>query len=212
MFPDISVITTVLIAGLTLAAIPGPSMIYVLSISISQGRAAGFASSVGLALGGIIHALLTVMGISVLITKTPMLMTSVQIAGAIYLLYLGIETLKEKNISETSIKINVVANKSIFNIFRQGVLVELLNPKTILFFLAFLPQFVTKNTEYSSVHMFILGLLVPLTAIPYDLIATFSGRHIADKIAGSNRTQYTIKYISGGILILLSLYTLFSAI
>jgi len=211
MLPDLGVIITVIIAGLTLAAIPGPSMLYVLSISISQGTEAGLASSLGLALGGIIHAFLAAVGISILIARTPILLTAVQIAGAIYLLYLGIQIIRESNSSETSIELIEVKKQSIFQIFKQGILVELLNPKTILFFLAFLPQFITSNTENSSVYIFIVGLLVPLTAIPYDLIAVYSGPRLANKIVGSDSAQNIVKYISGGILILLSLYTLISA-
>ena len=210
MFPDFTSIMAVTIAGLTLAASPGPSMMYVVSISMSQGRMAGFASSVGLALGGMIHAIIASIGLGALIVKMPVVFQGIQILGAFYLFYLGVKTILEKSITSEDLVVENIDKKSLNLIFKQGVIVELLNPKTILFFLAFLPQFINSDTEHLKLHMFILGIIVPLTAIPFDVIATVSGRYLADKIAGSKNMQNTIKYISGAILIILALITILS--
>ena len=212
MFPDFTSIMAVIIAGLTLAAIPGPSMMYVVSLSMSQGRMAGFASSVGLALGGMVHAIIASIGLGALIVKSPYLLGGVQIIGAFYLFYLGVNTIREKSITSEDLVVEKVDKKSLYAIFRQGIIVELLNPKTILFFIAFLPQFIDSNTEYLKLNMLILGILVPLTAIPFDAIATVSGRYLADKIASSGNMQNSIKYISGAILIILALMTIVSVL
>lgn len=212
MFPDFTSIMAVIIAGLTLAAIPGPSMMYVISLSMSQGKMAGFASSVGLALGGMVHAIIASIGLGSVIVKLPYVLGGIQITGAFYLFYLGVNTILEKSITSEDLVVKKVDKKSLSLIFRQGIIVELLNPKTILFFMAFLPQFIESNTEYLKLNMFILGIIVPLTAIPFDAIATVSGRFLADKIAGSKNMQNTIKYISGAILIILALVTILSVL
>ena len=204
MYPSFDSIMMVAIAGLAMSATPGPSMLYVLSLSMGQSQKAGLVSSLGLAVGGMIHVALAALGVSAVFAYMPGAMTSVKVIGAIYLFYLGVSMIREKNSSVEQMKIRAVSERPLSSIFYQGIIVELFNPKTILFFLAFLPQFVMTEGEHISIHMLILGILIPLTAVPSDLIMAITGGALANKIAGSEFAQNAMKWISGGFLIFLS--------
>ncbi|MGB0495190.1 MAG: LysE family translocator, partial [Kangiellaceae bacterium] len=141
MFPSLETILLVLSAGFALAATPGPSMLYVLSRSIEQDYKAGFASSAGMAIGGMFHAIIAATGIASVIILSPTLYSSIKYAGAIYLLYLGFNMLKHNiKLDEVSLDLKskeeldtkLEKNKMTYKkIFVQGMLVELSNPKTI---------------------------------------------------------------------------------
>lgn len=204
MFPDVATIIVVAIAGLAMSAIPGPSMLYVLSRSMGQSHTAGLVSSLGLAVGGGVHVLLAVLGITVLINNMPAVMMLIKYCGALYLAYLGITTIFEKPVAPEAVTIYPVKNTPPLNIFLQGVLVEVLNPKTIIFFIAFLPQFIEPNNKFAIYHLLFLGALIPITAIPADVLVAFTGGMLAKKIATSSMAQRVISLVAGGILILLA--------
>ncbi|MBY0573064.1 MAG: LysE family translocator, partial [Undibacterium sp.] len=142
----------------------------------------------GLAAGGICHALLAALGLSVIITEFPQLLQSIRILGAIYLTYLAYDALKSalqtqqnamSNMQNEPVKSASGANKRWINLFFNGFLIELSNPKTIIFFLSFMPQFASDN---STTSMFLLSALIPITAIPADLLAIFAGTFIARQV------------------------------
>jgi threonine/homoserine/homoserine lactone efflux protein len=127
------------LAALAMNAAPGPSNLYVLSRSLAQGAAGGLVSALGLALGSLFHVALAVAGLAALLSYAPTLYDAIRLAGAAYLIYLGIKTLRAPG---ASMPANGGARRSLARILFDAALVEMLNPKTALFFLAFLPQFV----------------------------------------------------------------------
>ena len=197
--PDLQTILIVTIAGLTLSASPGPSMLYVLSRSIGQDTTAGIASSIGLCIGGILLAILSAFGLSIVVQQSEVLFSSIKIAGACYLIYLGLQIIK--SVGKDELKINKIEKDSFSRILFQGILVELLNPKTIIFFIAFLPQFIILDSQNVTLQLLVLGILVPLTAIPSDLIVCFASGLLANKLSKNSRISIFLNCASGLILI-----------
>src|SRR5438876_2863228 len=126
-----------LLAALIIAAIPGPGIFYVAARTLSEGRGAGIASTFGTALGGLVHVIAGGLGVSVIILASAQLFTGLKLIGALYLIWLGIRTFREAG----NMPQDQVGSAAAQRAFRDGVLVEALNPKTAAFFLAFIPQF-----------------------------------------------------------------------
>ena len=202
--PEWETIAIVAFAGLALSASPGPSMLYVLSRSIGQSHQAGLMSAAGLAAGGLVHVVAAALGLAVVFTWFPAVFVALKLAGALYLCYLGVSMLLEK-LADSQQQLKKVQPLSLRQIFYQGILVEALNPKTLLFFVAFLPQFVDPENGSVSTQMLILGALVPLTAIPSDLIVALTGGGIAARLARSPLANRVLNWLGGLILILLGL-------
>ncbi len=201
--PSFEAIITVLIAGFMISASPGPSMMYVLSRSVGQSRAAGFASSVGLAIGGVLLAIGSALGLAVIFEYSSGLYRAISFAGAAYLFYLGYDMIS--NAGKEKLEISRVKSEKFSKIMYQGILVELLNPKTILFFLAFLPQFVDYSRADVTTQMMILGILVPLTAIPSDVFVSVVGGTLTNKLSRHSSCGIVLTWIGGLILIALAL-------
>jgi threonine/homoserine/homoserine lactone efflux protein len=199
--PTIETIFAVTLAGLALSASPGPSMLYVLSRSIGQSRNAGFMSAAGLATGGLVLALATAMGLAALFTTSPVAYAIVQYGGAAYLFYLGVDMICSRD--ETTSEVQEIRRTSLWRVFYQGVVVEVLNPKTILFFIAFIPQFVDAELGSLPAQMLVLGILVPLTAIPSDLIVASTGGTLATQITRNQLIHQALKWAAGLFLIAL---------
>ena len=144
-----------LAAALVIAVIPGPGIFYVAARTLSEGRASGFASTAGTALGGLVHVLAGSVGISAIILASAELFTTVKFIGALYLVWLGIRTFR--NAGRTlSLESEPVGDK---RAFRDGVLVEALNPKTAAFFLAFIPQFLDPAATSPTLQFIMLGAI-----------------------------------------------------
>ncbi len=191
---SLSSLFTVIVAGLLLSASPGPSMAYVLSRSVQFGHGGGLASSLGLAVGGMLHALFAALGLSIIAIQFPWMLQVIKYLGALYLTYLVYDSFKaslnfsvpDTNSGDASAIIpsnqsTDTQRQTYSRLFINGVLIELSNPKTILFFLSFMPQFVQ---HFSTVGMFFLSSLIPITAIPADLLAIFAGGLIASRVRG----------------------------
>lgn len=206
--PTTETILLVTLAGLALSASPGPSMLYVLSRSIGQSRNAGLMSAAGLAVGGFVHVVAAALGLAAVFNYVPIAYTVIRVLGALYLIYLGVQMLLEKD-NESDNELEEVKKTSLLQIFNQGVLVEVLNPKTILFFVAFLPQFVYPDNGSITLQMLILGTLVPLTAIPSDLIVAMTGGTIAQKLSENRRISKLLTWLGGIFLIGLGLRIFF---
>ena len=189
----------VALAGLALSASPGPSMLYVLSRSIGHSRNAGYISAVGLATGGMLLAIATAFGLSVLLAQSPVVYEIVRYCGAAYLMYLGFGMVAAKD--EDTQKMGDVQPTSLWQIFYEGVVVEILNPKTVLFFLAFVPQFVDAERGSYVLQMLILGLLVPLTAVPSDIVVALTGGTLAQRLSSNRAIHLSLKWLGGFFLI-----------
>lgn len=143
------------IASLLLNITPGNDMIYVASRSISQGSTAGYFSALGIFAGCFIHILAAIFGLSIVIAKSAIMFEVIKYAGAAYLVYLGIKMLITKHREVITDK--NVRQQNNWNLFKQGVFTNALNPKVAIFFLSFLPQFVNPSSPYLKIQLLILG-------------------------------------------------------
>jgi threonine/homoserine/homoserine lactone efflux protein len=155
--PSLSNFLTFALATLILNITPGPDLMYIVARSLGQGRRAGIVSSLGIATGCLLHTFLAAFGISAVLRSSPVAFALVRYAGAAYLVYLGMRLLCRRDSADSSpLKARPAA--SLGAIFRQGVFTNALNPKVALFFLAFLPQFVSPQRGPIAVQMAALGL------------------------------------------------------
>jgi threonine/homoserine/homoserine lactone efflux protein len=214
---QLNTILAVLLAGLLLSSSPGPSMAYVLSRSVQFGHLGGLASSLGLAVGGLIHALLAALGLAIIVVKFPLLMQVLKYLGALYLSYLAFEALKSAfqkqdlhNSQKTQNKFTqnrILSRHAMWKLFSNGVLIEVSNPKTIIFFLSFMPQFIS---NHSTIGVFLLSALIPLSAIPADLIAIFAGGLVAKKVNTHYWLLRLINFLVAALLFGIAMYIVLS--
>jgi len=206
--PSTDTLILVALAGLALSFTPGPSMLYVLSRTLGQGWQAGIASSVGLALGGILLAVAAAVGLSTVLKHSDFVFYAIKVAGALYLIYLGSDGIISafRSTPDDDQPAYAVNREPPSRLIGQGVLVEVLNPKTILFFLAFVPQFVSAENGNTIVQMLILGSLVPLTAIPSDVMVSLGGNVVVHRIRRNRSAQIVLEILAGAFLIGIGLH------
>lgn len=195
-----------LIAALALLLLPGPSVLYVVTRSIDQGRIAGLVSVVGNALGSGILAAAGAAGLSAILASSALAFSIVKYLGAAYLIYLGIRRL----FGSDGLTPTPIERKSLSNTFWQGTLVALLNPKTALFFLAFLPQFVDPSRGHIWEQTLLLGLTFVGMGICTDSIYALLAGTFGNWIKQQDSLQVGQRYFSGGIYVTLGLFAAFS--
>jgi len=193
--------------AILLLLVPGPAVLYIISRSVGHGRPAGLVSAMGIATGSLFHVAAATLGLSALLVSSAAAFQVVKYAGAAYLIYLGIRTLRS---SDASFFQPASSQRSLGNIFGQGVLVNLLNPKTALFFLAFLPQFVDPGRGHATLQILELGVLFSLMGWMSDSVWALVAGTFAEKIRGSVRLRRGQRKVSGGALIALGLASVFS--
>jgi threonine/homoserine/homoserine lactone efflux protein len=162
-------------AALVLTLVPGPVVLYIITRSVDQGRKAGLVSVLGLEIGNFFHVAAATLGLSAILLSSALAFNVVKYLGAAYLIYLGIRKL----MTRSEVEEQAVQRDSLRRIFLQGIVVATLNPKTALFFFAFLPQFVDPARNV-TLQIFVLGVIVVMTAIVtdtlYALAAGLAGR------------------------------------
>lgn len=189
-------------AAFTLAVIPGPGMLYVLARTVRGGKREGILSTLGTSVAGLLHTLAAALGISAILATSAVAFAVIKWLGAAYLIYLGVRMWLEKP-SEADIQVNTDSTSS-KNVFTQGILTEALNPKTALFFLAFIPQFVNP-----AGHVFLqfvaLGFITTLLTSGADLVVAFAAGSLSG-VLKNRRGQKVQRVASGGALIGLGVY------
>jgi threonine/homoserine/homoserine lactone efflux protein len=166
-------------AALALVVIPGPAVLYILAQSVEHGRRAGVVSALGVASGGLVHIVAAAVGISALVVSSAVAFSIVKYAGAAYLLYLGVRRLLDRSGGAEDA---VPGDARAAAIFRRGVVVNVLNPKTALFFLAFLPQFVDPARGPVLAQILMLGLLFVLLALVSDSLYAVAAGALAARL------------------------------
>jgi threonine/homoserine/homoserine lactone efflux protein len=200
--PPFETLLTVALAGLALSATPGPSMLYVLSRSVGQSRGAGIASAIGLGLGGVALAVATALGLAALFAAFDWIVPTLRLLGSLYLIWLGVDMIREARASASmAIRTETVEDRTFWDIVRQGVLIEMLNPKTVLFFALFLPPFVDPGAGAVKLQLLALGILVPLTALPSDILVAFLGGTAAEAIRRNENIRLGLAWLGGLTLI-----------
>src|SRR5215211_1539625 len=154
-----------MLASLALAVVPGPAVLYIVAQSVDQGRLAGLVSALGIGTGGLVHVIAATVGLSSLLASSATAFTIVKYAGAGYLILLGIRRLLTR---EEAGEEALQPPRDNRQIFRDGVVVNVLNPKTALFFLAFLPQFVDPGASSATLQILLLGLVFVVIAFCSD--------------------------------------------
>ena len=196
-------------AALVLLAIPGPAVLYVTSRSIGLGRSAGLVSALGIGVGTLVHvaAAAAAVGLSALLMSSAAVFGLVKYLGAAYLIYLGLQKLRGAESLDLS---GEAPRANLSRVFGQGVIVNILNPKTALFFFAFLPQFVDPSRGNVALQILFLGTLFAAMGITSDsLWALFAGT-VARRLSRNTGWMRTQRYVSGGMLISLGLATAFA--
>jgi len=204
----VETLITFTFAALLMNLSPGPSFLYVMARSIAQGTRGGMAAVAGLACGSFIHAMAVALGLSTVFLYSPAIYTTLKIAGALYLLYLGVHHFRSSAPQLSTV--TQLPQKRLPTIFRESVVVELTNPKTILFYLAVLPQFVNYDVGQVSLQLIILGLIVTISAIPCDLLVCFSASRAAAWLNRNGKARQWLDRVAGSILITLGGYVLVS--
>jgi len=193
-------------AALALLLMPGPAVLYIIARSVDQGRLAGVVSALGLEVGTLVHVGAATLGLSALLASSAMAFTVVKLLGALYLIYLGVRRLLEKDPLPHEAA-TPIERQSLSAIFRQGVVVNLLNPKLALFFLAFLPQFVAPAGWPVWHQILILGLIFGGMAICTDSAYALLAGTVGGWLKQSWAVQRGQKYVTGGIYVALGVVT-----
>ncbi|MEM9451340.1 MAG: LysE family translocator [Cyanobacteria bacterium P01_E01_bin.6] len=189
-------------AAIALAITPGPGILYVMTRTLKGGKREGVMSSFGTAVGGMVHVFAAAFGISVIFATSALAFNLVKYLGAAYLIYLGIKTLRS---SGSLIDMTTLQSAGSQRAFLQGITVEVLNPKTALFFLAFIPQFI--NPEGIVFAQFLmLGTLSITLNTSADLVVALLAGPLGQRLATNRRLQARQRYLTGTGLIALGGY------
>ena len=186
------------LASVALAVVPGPAVTYIVMHSVDKGRRAGLASAAGVASGGLVHVAAATVGLSALIASSATAFTVVKLVGAAYLIVVGVRRIAGGDDSE-----QVQAPPApLRRIYRQGVIVNVFNPKTALFFLAFLPQFVDRHASVPP-QVALLGLTFAAIAFVSDCLYALLADLLAGRLRRSSRSAWVRRYLSGAIFVAL---------
>ena len=202
--PDATALTIFVTATLALLLTPGPAVLYIVGRSIEQGRMAGFVSTLGIGLGSVVHVIFAALGLSALLMQSALAFSVVKFAGAAYLIFLGIRTLTTKTKTMTT---QHVEKEKLSTIFWQGMVVNILNPKTALFFFAFLPQFVSPSAGPVAPQILLLGAIFVGLAVVSDSIYAMIAGTASQFLSGNIRVARFQKYVAGTIYIFLGMVT-----
>ncbi|MCJ1783779.1 LysE family translocator [Mammaliicoccus sciuri] len=191
-----------LITVLIICITPGIDMMFILNRSISQGRDAGLYSALGVSVGAVVHTVLSGLGLSVILQTSVVLFTIIKIVGAVYLIYLGIQMFISK---QSSISIKKTVYQSRRKLFVQGVITNVTNPKVALFFISFIPQFISVDNQYGPIPFLILGsIFAVMGAITSFIIAIFSSS-LTTKLRDNIVAEKIINKISGAVFVILGI-------
>lgn len=189
------------LAGIALNLVPGPDTFYILGRSIAQGRSIGLASSLGVSTGGLVHTLFAAVGLSALVTASATAFMVVKIIGAIYLVYLGARMLLTKADKVTVVE--TFDNASFFAAFKQGLITNVLNPKVAMFFLAFLPQFISADSPSHFMSFMVLGMTFVATCLLWGGFVAWSSAAISGSLRRNPKYLSYINKATGSLMVLL---------
>ena len=200
--PSLSTYAVFVVTCLALLAIPGPAVLYIVSRSIDQGRTAGLLSVLGVTTGTLVHITAAAIGLSSLVLASTVAFDAVRYAGAAYLVFLGVRRLLTRHADAV---LEERTPRSLRRLYTQGLVVNLLNPKTIVFIFAFIPQFVDVNAGHVGAQIFLLGLTLAGLGLMSDSLYAIVAGSIADRLRGSRAVAGFERWFGGGILVGLGL-------
>ena len=195
--PDLAILAQFAIATLIIAITPGPDMTLFVGRSLSQGRAAGLACMSGAMTGIMVHTLLVTLGLSALIAASPQAFLALKIFGAGYLIWLAIQAIRHG--SAFSLDGKSVSQRSLVGNWAMGLAINLLNPKIVLFFMTFLPQFVSANDPHAAQKLLFLGLLFIPISLPVTVPMVLAADRFSALLRGKPRVMRIVDYLFAGI-------------
>ncbi|HVP01847.1 MAG TPA: LysE family translocator [Solirubrobacteraceae bacterium] len=207
--PSVSTLGVFAAASLALIAVPGPSVLYIVTRSIEHGRSAGLVSMLGVQAGALVHVTAAALGLSALLASSAVAFSAVTWVGGAYLVYLGIRRLRAGTLTDLGQNPPPVGRAALF---RQGALVNVLNPKTAIFFLAFLPQFVDPARGTPALQALALGLCFIAIAILSDGTYALLAGSVGDRLRRNAAAALRLERVGGVLLILLGAVAVLSGV
>lgn len=205
---DSSILIPFLTASVLLTFMPGPDIIFVIMQSISNGKKHGIVTALGLVSGIIIHTTLIAFGIAAIIQRSELLFFVIKLFGAVYLFYLAFKIYR--NSSEIHLIEGKIAKKSLFTLYKQGFIMNLLNPKVVIFFLAFFPGFIVESDGNITRQIYILGLLFMLQAfLVFSFVSIISDK-LTSFLRGNKQFEMFLHWFQIVVFVAIGFYILFS--
>jgi threonine/homoserine/homoserine lactone efflux protein len=198
--PTASTLAVFCLAALALIVVPGPAVTYVVTQSVDKGRRAGLLSALGVACGGLVHVTAAAIGLSALLASSAEAFTVVKLAGAAYLIVIGVRRILGRGEDGDDAEPTETSRRKVF---AQGVIVNVLNPKTALFFLAFLPQFIDPGRGSVGLQAAVLGTVFVAIAVVSDCTYALLASALAGRLNRSERARRLRRLVSGGIFVAL---------
>lgn len=190
------------ITAVVICLTPEIDTFYILSRSISQGKIAGVYSVLGISSGTIVHTILAAIGLSALLKTSVLIFTIVKVVGAFYLLFLGVQMLFKKESRLNTFKMNYISPKKLFT---QGVITNVTNPKVALFYISFIPQFISTDNIYGPLPFLILGTIFVLISTLWGLCISLFSSKVTEKLRENLIVETILNKITGTIFIILGL-------
>jgi threonine/homoserine/homoserine lactone efflux protein len=206
-FPDPSTLAVFSAAALLLLVIPGPAVLYIVAQSVSRGRVAGLVSMLGIQVGGLVHVVAAAVGLSALVVQSAVAFSAVKYAGAAYLVFLGLRRLLGRDEEAHG---GVPRERRLRALFANGIVVNVFNPKTALFFFAFLPQFVDVSRGDVAFQIVVLGLAFIGLAVISDGMYALAAGSAAGWLNARRGFARSQRLVTGSVLVGLGLATAFS--
>ncbi|MCS1351125.1 LysE family translocator [Mechercharimyces sp. CAU 1602] len=205
---DISTLIPFIVVSILLTLSPGPDFLYVITQSISQNARAGFAIALGLCSGVIVHTTAAALGISVIVQQSELAFFILKVLGAAYLLYLAWKSVKEK--PQISTLQSQQSTLTAGALYRRGFIMNVINPKVALFFLALFPQFIPTSVENPTFYTFVLGFIFMIQALIIFSLISIGAEWVGAKFLQNARAQRTVHLIQATIFVLIAIQLIFT--
>ena len=200
-------------AGWLLNLTPGPDVLYIISNALRRGTWAGVVASLGIALGCLVHVAAAAVGVGALLAASATAFTALKVVGAAYLLWMGVRMLLSRAPAHRDVSANdtgAAAAVSLSRVFMGGFWTNVLNPKVVIFFLAFVPQFIAPGTENKALAFVLLGVLFSVNAIPVNAGWALAASWMARRAGGIQRGMHWLDRVAGAMFIGFGLKLAFS--
>ncbi|HEV3183257.1 MAG TPA: LysE family translocator [Xanthobacteraceae bacterium] len=207
LLPDAHVLLAFTLAGFVLIVTPGPDMALFLGQTLTAGRARGFAAMLGVSTGVVLHSLIAAFGLSALLAASVVAFTALKLAGVAYLIWLAIGALRHG--SALTLRRDAAVKQPLRKVYLLGLGCNLLNPKIIMFFVTFLPQFVSASDPQAGAKLLFLGLYFVVLALPICAILILAAERFTAAIRRSPRLTRAIDWLFAGLMGMFAVRLLF---
>lgn len=208
VIPNLSSLGVFVLAAMAMLLAPGPAVLYIVARSVEQGRVAGLISVCGITSATLVHALAASLGLSALLVSSAFAFSLVKYAGAAYLITIGVRRILDRH--SAPVAAGPLTQRSLWRLYRDGFVVNLLNPKTALFFLAFLPQFVDPARGGVAFQIAFLGLLLALMGLMSDGLYALAAGSAGRWLKRNGSVLRWERYVTGGVFIGLGVTAVFA--